>query len=300
MPIPPGTARQGVPQRRNTLKPPSRRQFIGNVAQLGAAAAASSVMPLAGHALALTAAEDVSGAASLGAHAATRGLLYGCAVDVPALSAEPAYAALIRQQCNLVVAENAMKWGGLRPAPETFHFDQADALMAFAEANRIKVRGHNLAWHEWNPKWFDTYLTAANARQALVNHIRTVAGRYAGRIHSWDVVNEAIDVKQGRPDGLRDSVWLRLVGEGYLDIAFRTAREADPKALLTYNDYGIEAEPAVCPSMQLGCSRISMQPAATQPAPSQPAHNPQPIKRRSTAPGCSNSSRRSGSLGCRS
>jgi endo-1,4-beta-xylanase len=184
------------------------------------------------------------GAASLGAHAVARGLLYGCAVDVHALGAEPAYAELIRQQCNIVVAENAMKWGALRPSAETFRFDDADALMVFAEANKMKVRGHNLAWHEWNPKWLETEVTAANARQVLVTHIRTVVGRYAGRIHSWDVVNEAIDVKDGRPDGLRNSVWLRLIGDDYLELAFRTAREADAKALLTYNDYGFEAETA--------------------------------------------------------
>jgi endo-1,4-beta-xylanase len=83
-----------------------------------------------------------------------------------------------------------------------------------------------------------------------VKHIETVVGRYAGRMHSWDVVNEAIDVggdiggdvKGGRADGLRDSVWLRLVGEDYIELAFQTAREADPQALLTYNDYGIEVE----------------------------------------------------------
>jgi endo-1,4-beta-xylanase len=217
------------------------------VARLGAGLAAASLIPLAGRSLGQAAeagAPDVSAAASLGAHAAARGLLYGCAVDVHALAAEPGYAALIRQQCNIVVAENAMKWAALRPSAETFRFDEADALMAFAEANKMKVRGHNLAWDKWNPKWLETDVTAADARQVLVTHIRTVMGRYAGRIHSWDVVNEAIDVKDGRPDGLRNSVWLRLIGEDYLEVAFRTAREADAKALLTYNDYGFEEEAA--------------------------------------------------------
>ena len=73
-------------------------------------------------------------------------------------------------------------------------------------------------------------------------HIERVAGRYAGRVHSWDVVNEAIQVQDGRPDGLRNSPWLRLVGDDYIEVAFRAARRADPQALLTYNDYGIEAE----------------------------------------------------------
>jgi endo-1,4-beta-xylanase len=163
-------------------------------------------------------------------------------VNVDALSKDSAYAALVREQCRIVVAENAMKWGALRPAAERFDFEQADALVAFAEANRMKIRGHNLAWHRDNPKWFDRVATTANARDLLVSHIETVAGRYAGRMHSWDVVNEAIEVGDGRADGLRNSSWLRLAGEEYIELAFKTAREADPQALLTYNDYGIEAE----------------------------------------------------------
>jgi endo-1,4-beta-xylanase len=159
-----------------------------------------------------------------------------------ALGADAAYAALVREQCRIVVAENAMKWGALRPSAEGFNFDQADALVAFAEANRMKIRGHNLVWHQNNPKWLEVTATKENARELLVTHIETVAGRYAGRMHSWDVVNEAIRVEDGRADGLRNSVWLRLVGEEYIELAFKTAREADPQALLTYNDYGIEAE----------------------------------------------------------
>ncbi len=186
--------------------------------------------------------ESVAGDSSLGAHGAAHGLLYGCAVNMNALGADAAYAALVREQCRIVVAENAMKWGALRPSAEGFNFDQADALVAFAEANRMKIRGHNLVWHQNNPKWFDATATKENARGLLVTHIETVAGRYAGRMHSWDVVNEAIDVAGGRADGLRNSVWLRLIDEDYIELAFKTAREADPQALLTYNDYGIEPE----------------------------------------------------------
>lgn len=200
-----------------------------------------SLVPLAGRGQVQG---SVAGAASLGAHAAASGLLYGCAVNVHALATNPDYAELIRQQCGILVAENAMKWAALRPGPETFRFDEADALVGFAEANRMKVRGHNLAWHRDNPKWFDASVTAANARQMLVAHIQTVMRHYAGRMHSWDVVNEAIEVKDGRPDGLRNSAWLRLAGDDYIELAFRTAREADPKALLTYNDYDIEGESA--------------------------------------------------------
>jgi endo-1,4-beta-xylanase len=231
-------------------------------ARLSAGAATASVLPLAvaGHACAAAGrayaakprratatsadvkTESVTGDASLGVHAAAHGLLYGCAVNMNALGADAAYAALVREQCRIVVAENAMKWGALRPSAEGFNFDQADALVAFAESNRMKIRGHNLVWHQNNPKWLEAMATEANARELLVTHIETVAGRYAGRMHSWDVVNEAIRVEDGRADGLRNSVWLRLIGEEYIELAFKTAREADPQALLTYNEYGIEAE----------------------------------------------------------
>ncbi len=231
----------------------SRRAFLERAARLGAGAAAATVLPLivAGRARAAkprrdagagVKTESVTGDASLGVHGAAHGLLYGCAVNMNALGADAAYAALVREQCRIVVAENAMKWGALRPSAEGFNFDQADALVAFAEANRMKIRGHNLVWHQNNPKWLEATATKENARELLVTHIETVAGRYAGRMHSWDVVNEAIRVEDGRADGLRNSVWLRLVGEEYIELAFKTAREADPQALLTYNDYGIEPE----------------------------------------------------------
>jgi endo-1,4-beta-xylanase len=227
-----------------------RRSFLHTAARLGAGAVASSIMPLAGCGARKTAQPsqtlapslDVGGAASLGAHAAAHGLLYGCAVDPPKLVSESPYSGTIREQCRILVAENAMKWAALRPAADTYRFDQADALVAFAEQNGMKIRGHNLAWHRDNPKWFDATVTPANARATLVSHIQTVVGRYAGRMHSWDVVNEGIEVRNGRADGMRNSPWLRLAGDDYIELAFRTAREADPQALLTYNEYGIEAE----------------------------------------------------------
>ena len=183
-----------------------------------------------------------TGPESLQAHAAARGLLYGSAVDLRALRNDQSYRRLIQTQCNIVVAENAMKWAPMRPTIDTYNFTEADELVAFAEQNRIKVRGHNLCWHRQLPRWFAAEATQENARRLLAEHIAHVAGRYAGRMHSWDVVNEAIDVKDGRGDGLRDSPWLKLVGADYVEVAFKAARDADPQALLTYNDYGIEGE----------------------------------------------------------
>lgn len=184
----------------------------------------------------------IEGAASLRSHAAKRGLLTGFAVVPALLRTDAAYANAVREQASLIVAENAMKWDALRPSATTYNFDDADMLLNFVEQSRMKIRGHNLLWHRSIPRWFTAAATQANAKQFLESHIETVAGRYAGRMHSWDVVNEAIQVSDGRPDGLRDSPWLRLVGDDYVEVAFRAARRADPQALLTYNDYGIEAE----------------------------------------------------------
>ncbi|MGI4828260.1 MAG: endo-1,4-beta-xylanase [Janthinobacterium lividum] len=172
----------------------------------------------------------------------SRNLLVGCAVNTHALQTDPLYAALIKQQAGIVVAENAMKFGPIHPAPDRFSFEEPDALFAFAQSNGMKVRGHNFVWHRQLPQWFDRDVTPANATAVLVNHIETVGGRYAGRVHSWDVVNEAIQVSDGLPDGLRNAPWYKLLGPSYLDLAFRTARRVDPSALLCYNDYDIESE----------------------------------------------------------
>lgn len=174
--------------------------------------------------------------------ARSRGLLAGCAVNTRALQTDVAYAQLVQEQANIVVAENAMKFGPIQPGRDKFFFEEADYLFSFAQSRGMQVRGHNFVWHRQLPAWFTEYATPQNAAAILVNHIETVAGRYAGRVQSWDVVNEAIHVEDGKPGGLRDSPWYKLLGPGYIDLAFRTARQVDPHALLCYNDYGIESE----------------------------------------------------------
>jgi endo-1,4-beta-xylanase len=185
--------------------------------------------------------QAITGAGSLKAHAAARGLLTGCAVNAELFRQDEDFRRLLAEQYSIVVPENCLKWNILRPTVDTYNFADADSLIAFAEAHGMKVRGHNFVWHEALPRWFAGTVNKDNAQKFLVDHIHTVGERYKGKIHSWDVVNEAIWIKDGRPDGLRStSPWFELLGPGYIDIAFRTAREADPSALLTYNDYGIE------------------------------------------------------------
>lgn len=151
------------------------------------------------------------------------------------------------QQAGIVVAENEMKFVATEPERGRFRFEEADFLFSFAQRSGIKVRGHNFVWHRALPKWFESEVTSANAEQVLVQHIEAVGGRYAGRVHSWDVVNEAVEWKDGLPGGMRDSPWQKVLpvtetSLGYIEIAFRAARRVDPGALLVYNDYGMEAE----------------------------------------------------------
>jgi endo-1,4-beta-xylanase len=213
---------------------PTRRQFLAQTAA-AASLAALPVRSLAQSAPIHTADDTLKAAG------ASRGLLVGCCVHAKTLQSDAAYTALVKQQMSILVAETEMKFGPLRPTPTTFFFDDADYLVNFAEQNGMKMRGHNFVWHRQLPTWFSSYVTPQNAEQVLVNHIETVGGRYKGRIHSWDVVNEAIQVSDKLPGGMRNSPWQQVL-PGYIDIAFRTARRADPHAILTYNDYGIEAE----------------------------------------------------------
>ena len=223
----------------------TRREFLAGAGAIAAGAGLAGCArkaPIRPAVLPPAPVDLTTGPGSLKSHAALHGFLFGCAVNTRLLASDEAYAKLIREQANIVVAENAMKWGPLRPTIDTYSFEQADALVAYAEKNHMKVRGHNLCWHRQLPTWFKAEATLANSRGLLKAHIQQVAGRYAGRMHSWDVVNEAILTTDGRADGLRDSPWLQLVGADYIELAFQTARVADPTALLTYNEYGIEGE----------------------------------------------------------
>ena len=175
--------------------------------------------------------------------AAEKGLLYGTTVAAAQITGDPPFADLVRQEASLVVAENEMKWQVInRGAPGDDDFAPADTIATFAAANKLVLRGHNLLWYHRTPEWFFDLPDKAAQRQAVVEHIQQLAGRYRGRIHSWDVVNEPIEPKDGRPDGLRTAVFLETLGPEYLDLAYRTARDADPNARLVVNEYDVELD----------------------------------------------------------
>jgi len=160
----------------------------------------------------------------------------GAAISVAALADEPAYAEIAGREFNSITPENAMKWEATEPSPGSFTFDDADAIALFAEEHQQRVRGHTLVWHYQLPAWVSDALSPEQLGAAMDQHIDALVSRYRGRVATWDVVNEAID-DRGKP---RDTVFLRRLGIGFVERAFRRARAADPDAELVYNDYGIE------------------------------------------------------------
>ena len=146
----------------------------------------------------------------------------------------------ILQQFNSLTAENSMKMAPIHPAENRYNWNAADSIVAFAQRNGIKVRGHTLCWHNQAPQWMfkdssGNTVTKEVLLQRLKEHITTVVSRYKGKIYAWDAVNEAISDK---PDEyLRSSQWYQICGEEYIAKAFEYAHAADPNAILFYNDY---------------------------------------------------------------
>ena len=154
---------------------------------------------------------------------------------------------LITSQYNALTPENLMKSQSLQPEWGRYEFDQADRFIAYASEHNMKVNAHTLIWHSQLPRFMRHMEDADSVRQFFEGHIKTVAGRYDGKVDSWDVVNEALN-----EDGtLRNSVFLRALGDDYIVEAFKLAQEASPQSKLYYNDYNIEQ-----PKKRAGALRI--------------------------------------------
>ena len=150
------------------------------------------------------------------------------------------YRALLAAELSSLTPENQLKWEYVHPEPDSYAFDAADDLVAFAQEHGMAVRGHTLLWHSQNPVWLEQGdYSADELRAILKDHITTVVGRYAGRIQQWDVANEIID--ENGQLRTQENIWLRELGPEVVADAFRWAHEADPDALLFLNDYGAEA-----------------------------------------------------------
>ncbi|MEW2430891.1 endo-1,4-beta-xylanase, partial [Micromonospora sp. NPDC047644] len=187
----------------------------------------------AGMTMALT--TSASAGTTLGASAAEKGRYFGAAVAVNKLS-NSTYTTILNREFNDVVAENEMKWSSTEPQQNTFTFASGDRLVSHAQANGMRVRGHALLWHQQQPGWAQG-MSGSALRSAMINHVTRVATYYRGKIHSWDVVNEAF--ADGGSGGRRDSN-LQRTGNDWIEAAFRAAKAADPGAKMCYNDYNTD------------------------------------------------------------
>ncbi len=211
----------------------TRRSLLAGAGALALAAAGDATAQM------LRPSFDVPQGAGLRRRAAQNGLLYGAATGTYQLGQDDFAGALARESA-ILVAEYEMKRNVLEPSRGTFDFSGADKLHAFADWHGMLFRGHTLVWHHANPDWLDDAAIAARDEKLITDYVAKVAGHFRGRMHSWDVVNEAINPADGRADALRATPWLKAFGPHYIDLAFHAAQQADPHALLVYNDWGFE------------------------------------------------------------
>jgi endo-1,4-beta-xylanase len=177
---------------------------------------------------------------SLNAAAARIGLAYGTAVNITSLRNDAGYGQAISRECGILVAENEMKMEYVEPANGRVSFAGGDEIRDFADRHRMRLRGTTLVWHRGMPAWADARINRREAEDFMTRWIRLIAGRYKGQIESWDVVNEIIDPRAGRPDGLRPTPWLRALGPRYIDLAFHVLRETDPTAAGLWNEDDVD------------------------------------------------------------
>ena len=177
------------------------------------------------------------------------GILIGAAVR-PAQLSEAAYSSTLAREFNMLEPEDALKWEVVHPEPQSYDFSQADQMVDFATRHGMRVRGHTLVWHRQNPKWLtEGNYTSGELAEILEKHIKAVVGHYRGKVFAWDVVNEAFD--ELHPGTLRSTIWRDQRGidvtenaaasysyqnYAYIERCFRWAHEADPQALLFYNE----------------------------------------------------------------
>ncbi|BCY09887.1 endo-1,4-beta-xylanase [Actinoplanes sp. L3-i22] len=199
-----------------------RRALIAGAAALVAACGVLLVAPGANAA-----------ASTLGAAAAQSGRYFGTAIAASRLN-DSTYATIAGREFNMITAENEMKPDATEPSRGQFNFSAGDQIYNWATQRGLKVRGHTLAWHSQQPSWWSG-LSGSSLRQAMIDHINGVMAHYKGKLAAWDVVNEAFN-----EDGSRRNSNLQNTGNDWIEVAFRTARSADPNVRLCYNDYNIE------------------------------------------------------------
>ncbi|WUT48134.1 endo-1,4-beta-xylanase [Streptomyces pseudovenezuelae] len=214
---------------------PLRRLGSSRASLLTLLAVSALASPAA--ATAASAAPDAVRASTLGAQAAQSGRYFGTAVAAGRLG-DGTYTGILDREFNSVTPENEMKWDTTERSRGSFNFGPGDQIVNRAAAHGQRMRGHTLVWHSQLPSWVSSIRDANTLRSVMNNHITQVMNHYKGRIYAWDVVNEAF--ADGGSGQQRSSVFRDVLGTGFIEEAFRTARSADPAAKLCYNDYSIE------------------------------------------------------------
>jgi endo-1,4-beta-xylanase len=174
---------------------------------------------------------------SLRFFAQKRGIGIGAAVAIRPLRGDSSYRTVLAREFNMLTPENVMKFKPIHPERDRYDFVATDTLVDFAKRHDVQVRGHTLVWYQSEPDWLTaSEWTREELMTILREHIDTVVSHYRGQLVAWDVMNEAIADNAE----LRDTIWLKTIGQDYIELAFRWAHEADPQVRLFYNDYDSE------------------------------------------------------------
>lgn len=199
-----------------------RRTFLAGLSSFGVAAFAGSGM---------------AAPTTLKAAADSRGLIWGAAVQHAQLREDTGFAALVSQQCSSITPEWEMKWAAIESREGKRNFARADAIAKFAKDNGLGVRGHTLVWHRSVPEWARDGLTW----EAVAAHVEAMLRRYReAPFAEWDVLNEVIEPKDGRDDGLRNSPFLKALGPDYIARTLTLARATAPTVKLYINEYSLD------------------------------------------------------------
>ncbi len=172
-------------------------------------------------------------------------LLIGTAISYYPMFFDEKYRKVATEHFGIITPENSFKPQFLHPLPEVYAYEEGDSIVEIALANDIQVHGHTLVWGKANPDWINLG-EKIERKQIMLDHIKNVVTHYKGKVVSWDVVNEIMSDKhedyENNGSGLRDNIWFESMGEEYIELAFRTAHEKDPNAVLYINEYGLERD----------------------------------------------------------
>lgn len=168
---------------------------------------------------------------------------FGAAVNIGTLKSSEKYRQTIKDEMTRITCENAMKMNTISQREGVYNFTDADYIVDFAQQNGLEVHGHTLLWYKHTPAWIQNHRGDSAAFVDIMRtYIHDVVGHFKGKVVSWDVVNEVINDKGEVyvTDGSKTNIWMEKIGKDYIEMAFRFAHEADPEALLFYNEYGHE------------------------------------------------------------